>query len=114
MVKRIAPQKKARLFLAEWREKRRMTQEQLADATETTKATISRWETGDRDPPYAALCMLAASLGIHVSALFFDPELPRIDSELAALPEPVSRKLIQKFNDTIEGVKIGGKISTDD
>lgn len=88
-----------------------MTQEQLADAVETTKATISRWESGDRDPPYAALCTLASSLAIHVSALFFDPELPRIDSELAALPENMSRQLIQKFNDTIEGVKLGGKIS---
>lgn len=114
MVKRITPDLKPRLYLQEWRTTREMSQETLAELADTTKATISRWETGERDPPYAALCKLAEVLRIHVSSLFFPPSLPRIDSELAALPKHVSRRLIQDFAAQIKGAKMAGTVGDDD
>lgn len=58
-----------RIFLAEWREFRGMTQEDLADRMGTTKATISRIE--NRVDPYNQdfLEMAADILGIHHSVL---------------------------------------------
>ncbi|WP_410052672.1 helix-turn-helix domain-containing protein, partial [Bradyrhizobium sp. SZCCHNR1064] len=41
MPPRIGPRKPVRLFLAEWREKRGLTQQQLADRLETSDVTVS-------------------------------------------------------------------------
>jgi transcriptional regulator with XRE-family HTH domain len=37
--------------LIEWRQQRKLTQEQLGQLLGVTKACISRWETGDRNIP---------------------------------------------------------------
>lgn len=51
MVARIglAGAKPANIYFREWREWKLLTQQELADRMETTAATVSRVETGDRD-----------------------------------------------------------------
>lgn len=77
MVTRIGSKKPGRLYIAEWREaKGGLTQQALADRVGTTKGTISRWESGERDPPLSALYALGDALGVDPGDLFHDPRRP--------------------------------------
>lgn len=60
--------------------KKGMTQEELATALNTTKATISRYELDRRKPDIEQLQSIAAVLGVHEIAL-----LPDQDHESLAL-----------------------------
>ncbi|HEY1970912.1 MAG TPA: helix-turn-helix domain-containing protein [Pseudonocardia sp.] len=51
------------------RENRGLTLEQLAAASDLSKAHLSRLEAGERSPSIAALLKLAAVLGVRVSGL---------------------------------------------
>lgn len=55
--------------LQEWREARGFTQEALAEKAGTTKATISRTESGKQGLTQAALKLYAELLGTHPSIL---------------------------------------------
>ncbi len=58
-----------RLRLREVRERRFLTQQELADLAGTTKANISRIETGLQRPRPSTLKRLAAALGVEPDAL---------------------------------------------
>lgn len=51
------------------RKSRGMSQQDLADALETSQATIHRYETEDRDPKSGVVVKLASALGVTVSYL---------------------------------------------
>ena len=51
------------------REKRKLTQKELADSIAVSDKTISKWETGKGLPDVAILEDLAQALGISVSEL---------------------------------------------
>ena len=53
-----------RIRLQEWRLRKAMTQQEVADAAWTTKANISRIEAGLQLPRPATIRKLAAALGI--------------------------------------------------
>lgn len=91
MVKRVTPGEasKSRFFLAEWREAKGVTQEQLAERAGTTKATVSRWENSERDPPFNALASIADALGIPLANLFHHPREALVD--LAPVPSYLQR-----------------------
>lgn len=76
MVARITPKggKPAKHFFREWRKFRKMSQEQVAEAMDTTKATISRMETGKTQYNADYLQALAQALGIQAPDLFRSPE----------------------------------------
>lgn len=57
----------ARIIAA--RKARGMSQQDLANALETSQATIHRYETEDRDPKSGVVVKLAAALGVTVSYL---------------------------------------------
>jgi transcriptional regulator with XRE-family HTH domain len=86
MPTRIGPKKPIRLFLAEWRESRQLTQQQLADRLETSDVTISRWETGKRRPDDDAKSAIAWVLGIEVVDLYRHPDQPSADALLRGQP----------------------------
>lgn len=46
----IAPKQQVGLYLAEWREHRKLTQQQLADQLGATNATVSRWRRSNASP----------------------------------------------------------------
>ncbi len=99
MVTRIGPSAPIRHFLKEWREKKGLTQQQLADrlpAGDDGKATgkdqVSRWERSKRGMTMDVQAALAEALGIDPGALFHDPEQPSIDSLLRSASPEVRRQ----------------------
>jgi transcriptional regulator with XRE-family HTH domain len=58
-----------RIRLEEWRTRRALTQQELADKAGTTKANISRIETGQQTPRPATVRKLAEALGIRTDQL---------------------------------------------
>ena len=51
------------------RKKKGMTQTELADAAQTTRTTVSKWETGDSEPSATQLRLVAEALGVSVDYL---------------------------------------------
>jgi len=82
MPTRIGPKKPFRLYLAEWREAKGLSQEALAGRLDTTDVTISRWETGKRRPDLDALAAYAEALGIELMDLYRHPDQPSADALL--------------------------------
>lgn len=104
MVTRIGPKKPVKLFIAEWREFRdHMTQEQLAARVGTTKSSISRWESGERDITLGALGAIADALRCEVPDLYRDPNRPSADALLRGLTDTVKKQAFR----LIEALKTG-------
>jgi len=57
------------LRIAEAREARGWTQEQLAQAVGTTQQTIQRWESGQTDPQVSRVTEISKALGITMTFL---------------------------------------------
>ena len=57
------------LRIAEAREARGWTQEQLAQAVGTTQQTIQRWESGQTDPQVSRVQAISKALGITMTFL---------------------------------------------
>jgi transcriptional regulator with XRE-family HTH domain len=55
--------------LREWRTRKALTQQELADRSGTTKANISRIESGEQLPRPATVRKLAEALGITTEQL---------------------------------------------
>jgi len=94
MPPRIGPRKPVRLYLAEWRDKRGLTQQALADRLETSDVTVSRWETGRRKPDDDVKASIAWVLGIEITDLYRHPDQPSADALLrGAPPETIDQVL---------------------
>lgn len=104
MVTRIGPKKPFKIYLADRREAHvpPLTQEQLAERVGTTKATISRWETGERDPPAKALAALAYALNCEIPDLFIDPARPSADSLLMGQSDRIVKKAVKLVETLVE------------
>ena len=89
MPPRIGPKRPLRLYVAEWRAQRGLTQQKLADRLSTTDVTVSRWETGARQPDLNAQAAIAEALGIHPFDLFRHPDQPSADALLRDQPQEV-------------------------
>lgn len=104
MVTRIGPKKPVRLFIAEWRKHRDdMSQEQLANRIGSTKSSISRWETGERDITLGALGAIAEALRCEVADLYRDPDRPSADALLRNMDDVTRRQAFR----LIEALKTG-------
>lgn len=95
MPARIGPRRPVRLFLAEWREKKELTQEQLGARLGTSHVTISRWETGKRRPDLNAQAACAEALGIELQDLWRHPKQPSADELLRDQPAEVVDQAIR-------------------
>lgn len=100
MVTRIGPKRlplkqRRRLFIKEHREAAGLTQEQLAERMGTTKATISRIETGKRDYTGGFLDACAHALGKANGSVFDHPpgHTSQLMEKLASAPENVKEQL---------------------
>lgn len=90
MPPRIYPKRKPRLFIAEWRDRKGLTQEALGARLETSDVTVSRWETNKRKPDIDALAAIAEALGLsHWTVLTRHPDQPSADDLLRDQPPEV-------------------------
>lgn len=94
MIKRIEASTPLKLFLAEWRERRGLSQDQLAERIGTTKASVSRWEGGKRDVTGEVLSSIAWALNLSPIQLFRHPDELSLDEMLAAAPPTLRRKAL--------------------
>jgi transcriptional regulator with XRE-family HTH domain len=95
MPPRIYAKRQPRLYIAEWRESRGLTQQQLADRLETSDVTISRWETNKRRPNLDAQEAIAEALGIEAVDLRRHPSHPSADALLRGQPQEVVDQAIR-------------------
>lgn len=95
MPTRIGPKRPFRLYIAEWREHRGLTQEQLANRLGTSDVTVSRWETGKRQPNLNAQAGIAEALDIDVFDLRRHPAQPSADALLRGQPAEVQEQAIR-------------------
>lgn len=98
MPARIGPKRPIRLYIAEWRETRGLSQEQLGGRLGTkgvSGVTISRWETGTRLPDLRAQAAIAEALGIDVFDLRRHPDTPSADALLRDQPQEVRDQAIR-------------------
>lgn len=103
MVTRIGPKRPVKLFIAEWRESRGLTQQQLADRIGSTKSSISRWEGSSRDVTFGALGAIAEALNCDVADLRRDPARPSADALLRSLDATTQRQAFR----LIEALRTG-------
>jgi len=92
MVTRIGPKLPRRNFVAAWRERRGLTQEQLASRLDTHKGQISNWENNKRAMSFDVQAALAEALDLEPSDLFRSPDQPSVDALLRGQsPEVISQ-----------------------
>lgn len=89
---RIGPKKPLRHFMAEWRDYRGLTQQQLADRLEVDKGTISRWENDARGISLNVLAAVCEALDIQPMMIYRRPDTQSPEELLASAPEPVRRE----------------------
>jgi len=75
MSTRVVPKRQVQLYLAEWREHRKLTQKQLAERLGCDVMTVSRWELHKIAVSTDTLAALAEALGEDVEPvdLFYHP-----------------------------------------
>lgn len=98
MPARIGPKRPFRLYIAEWREDKGLTQQQLGDRLGTSDVTVSRWETGKRKPDLDAQAAIAEALGISPGDLYRHPEQPSADALLRGQPKDVVENVFKMIH----------------
>jgi transcriptional regulator with XRE-family HTH domain len=91
---RIGPRRPPRIFLAEWRESRGLTQERLAERLGVSGMTVSRWERSAALLNTNVMAAIAEALDIEPGDLFHHPDRPSADALLRdQSPEVVEQAL---------------------
>ena len=98
MPARIGPKRPFRLYIAEWREDKGLTQQQLGDRLGTSDVTVSRWETGKRKPDLDAQAAIAEALNISPGDLYRHPEQPSADALLRGQPKDVVENVFKMIH----------------
>lgn len=86
---RIGPRRPRRIYLAEWRARRGITQQQLAERLDTTSMTVSRWERGTALLNTGTQVAVAEALDIEPEDLWRHPDTPSADELLRDQPKEV-------------------------
>ena len=96
MAPRIGPRRPRHLFLQEWREKRGLTQQQVADRVGTSSMTVSRWErqTGSHKPDIDVLAALAEAYQIEPQDFYHHPDTPNPEALLRDQPPEIKEQAI--------------------
>src|SRR3954469_25155844 len=91
MPAKIGPRRQRKIYLAEHREARGLTQEQLAGRLETTAMTVSRWERQATTMTTGTLEAIAEALGAGLEAedLYHHPDQPSPNQLLRGQPPEV-------------------------
>lgn len=104
---RIGPKRPVRVYLHEWREYFRLTQEQIAARLETTKTTISRKENDKRKLDMNFVAAYAEALGRRPEDMFRHPDQPSADELLRDMGPDQRRQAIEVIQ-TLRRTGTGG------
>ena len=77
--------------LKEWRERRGLTQEELAERIGSSHTAIQRWESGKRHPRGDNLRKLAEALDCPIRDLFNGPTVVSSTDDATLLPGEIAR-----------------------
>jgi len=96
MPTRIGPKKQRKIFVAEWRETRGLTQKQLGERMEppVSDMTVSRWERATRGLSARTLEGIANAFDIEPTDLYRHPDRPSADALLRGLPQSIQDQAI--------------------
>lgn len=111
-VARIGPKRPRRVYLAEWRDHRGLTQEQLGQRLGVTGMTVSRWERALSNPARApgtalpntnVLAAICEALGgdLDVIDLYRHPDQPSADALLRNQPAEVRDAALSRVIEVI-------------
>lgn len=110
---RIGPRRLRRIFLAEWREERGLSQKSLGERFDpiVTDMTISRWEAGARGErgKHSAqlssdvIAALAEALDCEVEDLYRHPRTPSADALLRGMDDATQKQAFR----LIEALRTG-------
>lgn len=94
---RIRARRPRRVYLAEWREKYDLTQEQLASRLGKTAMTVSRWERGANQMNKGTMDAVAEALhdGMEGEDLYYHPDRPSPNMLLRDQPPEVVDQAIR-------------------
>lgn len=88
-VPRIGPRRPRRIYLAEWREKRGLTQAELGERLGVADMTVSRWERATSLLNTNVMAAIAEELHIEPSDLYRPPEQDSADELLRGQPPEI-------------------------
>lgn len=98
-VTRIRPKRPRRIYLAEWREKRGLTQKQLGERLGVADMTVSRWERNTSQLNTSVLAAVAEALDIEPADLYRHPDQPSADALLRDAPDSLVQSTIAHIID---------------
>lgn len=90
-------------FLRERRLAAGLTQQELADLLQVAKNTISRYETGEREPGVTEIFRISEALRIQPYELFVEPGDALVDPLIQSLPDDARAhiiRMVRAFADT--------------
>lgn len=74
--------RRQKLFIKEWRKKRGLTQEKLAELVDIHPNTLLKWEYGTREPRASEIQRLAKALGVTEAELLNGPAKQELDVKI--------------------------------
>ncbi|GAB6988076.1 helix-turn-helix domain-containing protein [Paenibacillus pini] len=94
--------------IAELRDQRGWTQEELAQSIGTTRASLSHYEKNRRKPDFEILTKLADTFGVSIDYIIGRTNHPKteMDSEVREFVDKLElsdRDLLERFNLTVDG-----------
>lgn len=94
-VPRIGPKRPRRIYLAEWREHRALSQKQLGERLGVTDMTVSRWERATSLLSTNVMAAIAEALSIEPQDLYRHPDQPSADELLRGVPPEVRQNAVE-------------------
>lgn len=91
---RIGPRRPRKLYIAEWRDSRGLTQKQFGDRLGVTDVTVSRWELGRVLLNTNVMAAIAEALNIEPQDLYHPPDRPSADALLRGQPPEIHDQAI--------------------
>lgn len=96
MPTRIGPRRPLKVFIAEWREAKGLTQKQLAERLDVSEMTVSRWERGTVHMNTAVMAAVGEALGLLDSRdILHHPDQPSADALLRDQPDDVRTQALR-------------------
>ena len=96
-------------FIKRMREEKNMTQEELASKIGVKAASLSLYESGDRNPDLYKLELIAKALDVPVATIL-DVEIPDVDLNLALRSEKLEEEDIKHVRSYIKALKYARRL----